>query len=299
RQYRERGGGHPVGGAGRHHLGDRLRQRRRPGRHLAGGRRPLAGRGHRRVDRRCGPVGCGGARQPGPARRAAGPRGVRGVGRRGGQGGRGSHHPRAGGARGGRRRGGGPGRSVCRGVWRRRAARSARGGGGAWGQAVPGIRGRIGELLDSGVFGVSAVAEGKGVAGAPTLGRAALVEAADEVLGRGALFAVDAGADVLPDLLEVVRRTSGRLHVRSVAHHEELPILAAAREDGLDVTASTNPHLLALVSEITHGGAAVAALDPPILDAANRELLWDALRDGTIDAIASARLGLSVVWTEA
>lgn len=170
---------------------------------------------------------------------------------------------------------------------------------GLWGAAVPGNLGRLGELLDHGVFGVSAVAEGKGVAGAPTLGRSALVEAAEEVLGRGALFAVDAGADVLPDLLDVVRRTSGRLHLRSVADHEELPLLAAAREDGLDVTASTNPHLLALVSEITHGGAAVATLDPPILDAANRELLWDALRDGTIDAIASARLGLSVVWTEA
>ncbi|MBB1024361.1 allantoinase, partial [Dietzia sp. DQ12-76] len=48
-----------------------------------------------------------------------------------------------------------------------------------------------------------------------------------------------------------------------------------------------------------HGGTAGAELDPPIRDAATRELLWDALRDGTIDAIASARLGLSVVWTEA
>ena len=28
-------------------------------------------------------------------------------------------------------------------------------------------------------------------------------------------------------------------------------------------------------------------------------MLWEALRDGTIDAVASARLGLSVVWTEA
>src|SRR5690606_19721612 len=56
---------------------------------------------------------------------------------------------------------------------------------------------------------------------------------------------------------------------------------------------------LALVSEVTHGGSEVARLDPPIRDAANRELLWGALRDGTIDAVASARLGLSVVWTEA
>lgn len=43
----------------------------------------------------------------------------------------------------------------------------------------------------------------------------------------------------------------------------------------------------------------MARLDPSIRDAANRELLWGALRDGTIDAVASARLGLSVVWTEA
>ena len=170
---------------------------------------------------------------------------------------------------------------------------------GLWGAAVPGNLGRLGELLDHGVFGVSAVAAGKGVAGAPTLERTALVEAAEEVMGRGALLAVDVGVDLLPDLLDVLRRTSGRLHVRSVADHEELPILAAARGEGLDVTASTSPHLLALVSEITHSGTAVADLDPPIRDAVNRELLWDGLRDGTIDAVASARLGLSVVWTEA
>lgn len=170
---------------------------------------------------------------------------------------------------------------------------------GLWGAAVPDNLGRIGELLDRGVFGISAVAQGKGVEGAPTLDRAGLLSAADEVMGRGALFAVDAGVDVLADLLDVVRRTSGRLHVRSVADHEELPVLRAARQQGLAVTASTTPHMLALVSELTYEGPAVAALDPQIRDAANREQLWEALRDGTIDAIASARLGLSVVWTEA
>lgn len=170
---------------------------------------------------------------------------------------------------------------------------------GLWGAAVPDNLGRLGELLDRGVFGISAVAQGKGVEGTPTLDRAGLLSAADEVMGRGALFAVDAGVDVLADLLDVVRRTSGRLHVRSVADHEELPVLRAARQQGLAVTASTTPHMLALVSELTYEGPAVAALDPQIRDAANREQLWEALRDGTIDAIASARLGLSVVWTEA
>ena len=170
---------------------------------------------------------------------------------------------------------------------------------GLWGAAVPGNLGRLGELLDRGVFGVSAVAAGKGVPGAPTLDRAQLVAAAEEVAAHGGMFAVDAGVEDLPPLLEVCAATGASLHVRAVADHEELPLLREAREKGLAVTASTNPHMLALVSEVTHGGDEVARLDPSIRDAANRELLWGALRDGTIDAVASARLGLSVVWTEA
>lgn len=169
---------------------------------------------------------------------------------------------------------------------------------GLWGAAVPANLGRLGGLLDRGVFGISAVAAGKGVEGAPVLDSAQLVAAAEEVAEHNGLFAADVGADLLPGLLDVCRRTGGRLHLRAVADAAELPLLREAKAEGLPVTASTNPHLLALVSEVTHGGEAAAGLDPSIRDAATRELLWDALRDGTIDAIASARLGLSVVWTE-
>lgn len=183
--------------------------------------------------------------------------------------------------------------------WREEATGESAVDVGLWGAAVPGNLGRLGELLDRGVFGVSAVAAGKGVPGAPTLDRAQLLAAAEEVAAHGGMFAVDAGVEDLPPLLEVCAATGAPLHVRAVADHEELPLLREARERGLAVTASTNPHMLALVSEVTHGGDEVARLDPSIRDAANRELLWGALRDGTIDAVASARLGLSVVWTEA
>ena len=171
---------------------------------------------------------------------------------------------------------------------------------GLWGAAVPANLGRLGELLDRGVFGVSAVAAGRGVAGAPTLDLEQLLAAAEEVTSRGGLFAVDAGADALPGLFEVCRRTGGRVHLRAVTDAAaELSLVRSAKDEGLAVTASTSPHMLALVSEVTQGDAAVARLDPPIRDAANRERLWSALRDGTLDAVACARLGLSVMWTEA
>ncbi|MBB1015656.1 allantoinase, partial [Dietzia schimae] len=80
---------------------------------------------------------------------------------------------------------------------------------GLWGAAVPGNLGGLGTLLDHGVFGVSAVAAGQGVAGAPTLDSAQVVAAAEEIAEAGGLFAVDAGVDDLPGLLEVCRRTGG------------------------------------------------------------------------------------------
>lgn len=170
---------------------------------------------------------------------------------------------------------------------------------GLWGTAVPGGTEGLAALLDSGVFGVAAVAEGAGVPGAPTLGADELVAAAEAVAAHDGLLAADTPAEHVPALLDVARRAGGRLHLRNVADPAVLPLLREARAEGLAVSAATCPHLLALVSEVTHGGEAVARLDPPIRDAATRELLWDALRDGTIDAVDSARLGLSVVWTEA
>ena len=134
---------------------------------------------------------------------------------------------------------------------------------GLWGAAVPGNLGRLGALLDRGVFGISAVADGKGVAGTPTLNSEDLAAAAEEVAGRGGLFAADAGVEDLPVLLDVCRRTGGRLHLRAVADAEELPLLRGAKAEGLRVTASTSPHLLALVSEVTHGGVAAADLAVP------------------------------------
>lgn len=183
--------------------------------------------------------------------------------------------------------------------WREQVTGETSADVGLWGAAVPENLGGLGDLLDRGVFGISAVAVGKGVAGAPTLDGDQLIAAAEEVAAHDGLFAVDAGAGDLPRLFDVCRRSGLRLHLRGVADHEELPLLRRARTERLPVTASTTPHMLALVSEAIHGGDEVTRLDPPIRDAANRELLWGALRDGTIDAVASARLGLSVVWTEA
>jgi allantoinase len=66
-----------------------------------------------------------------------------------------------------------------------------------------------------------------------------------------------------------------------------LPLLAAARADGVPVTAETCPHYLALAAEDVPAGATQFKCCPPIRGRANREQLWDGLRAGTLDCVVS------------
>jgi allantoinase len=64
-------------------------------------------------------------------------------------------------------------------------------------------------------------------------------------------------------------------------------MLASARRDGVALTAETCPHYLILCAEEIADGATFSKASPPVREAANRELLWDGLRSGTIDLVAS------------
>ena len=66
-----------------------------------------------------------------------------------------------------------------------------------------------------------------------------------------------------------------------------LPQLAAARADGLRITAETCPHYLALAAEEVPVGATEFKCCPPIRHRANREQLWEGLRAGMIDCVVS------------
>ena len=61
---------------------------------------------------------------------------------------------------------------------------------------------------------------------------------------------------------------------------EALPVIAAARADGVRVTAETCPHYLTLDAEQVPDGATEFKCCPPIRDGANRDALWAGLADG-------------------
>jgi allantoinase len=78
-----------------------------------------------------------------------------------------------------------------------------------------------------------------------------------------------------------------RLHIVHLSTAEALPLIAAAKREGLPVTVETCPHYLHCVAEQIPDGATLFKCAPPIRSAANREQLWQALQDGLIDLIAT------------
>jgi dihydroorotase len=81
--------------------------------------------------------------------------------------------------------------------------------------------------------------------------------------------------------------TGARIHILHISSADELRPLREAKARGVDITGETCPHYL-LLSEAdyeTFGG--VVRVNPPVREAANRQPLWNALLDGTVDMIAT------------
>jgi allantoinase len=88
-------------------------------------------------------------------------------------------------------------------------------------------------------------------------------------------------------LLSLCREYKFRLHIVHLSASQALAELRAARAGGLPVTVETCPHYLHLSAETIPKGATLFKCAPPIRSLENRDQLWQALRDGTIDLVAT------------
>lgn len=77
------------------------------------------------------------------------------------------------------------------------------------------------------------------------------------------------------------------IHIVHLATALALPALRKARAAGLKITVETCPHYLWFAAEDIPDGATEYKCAPPIRSAANREALWQALKEGAIDMIAT------------
>jgi dihydroorotase len=81
--------------------------------------------------------------------------------------------------------------------------------------------------------------------------------------------------------------TGARIHVLHISSAAELRPLAEAKARGVEITGETCPHYLLLSETDYEKFGGIVRVNPPVREAPNRQPLWDALMDGTVDMIAT------------
>jgi dihydroorotase len=91
---------------------------------------------------------------------------------------------------------------------------------------------------------------------------------------------------VIRDIL-LARRTGGHVHLCHMSTHGSVELIRWGKERGVNVTAEVCPHHLSLTDEAVEGYNTNAKMNPPLRSAADVEAVQQAVRDGTIDVIAT------------
>ncbi len=188
-----------------------------------------------------------------------------------------------------------------------------------WGGLVPGSIEHMDELAACGVVGFKAFMADSGIDDFPTcddltlyegmcraavLGLPVAVHAESAVIVRElGLRALAAGRTGMADFaasrpvaaevaavanaLAIAGEARCALHIVHVSSGRAAVLVAEARAAGADVTCETCPHYLALTAEDAERIGVLAKCAPPLRNAQERHGLRRAVRDGTIDYIAS------------
>lgn len=88
-------------------------------------------------------------------------------------------------------------------------------------------------------------------------------------------------------MIRLCRETGARVHIVHHSSSDALPMLRSAKSEGLPLTAETCPHYLTFAAEDIPDGATHFKCCPPVRERENREQLWEAIKDGTIDMVVS------------
>lgn len=188
-----------------------------------------------------------------------------------------------------------------------------------WGGLIPGNLHLMAELAAAGAIGFKAFMSNSGLPEFPRADDVTLLDAMAEAARLGLPVAVHAESEEItaglsarilaqgrtgvrdflaarPVIAEVeaisrallfAAETRAKLHIVHISSGRGIALAAEARARGVDVTIETCPHYLFFTTEDVERIGVAAKCAPPIRDAAQRDALWQAALDGTLDIIGS------------
>jgi len=188
---------------------------------------------------------------------------------------------------------------------------------GFWGGVIPGNGNELEDLLKAGVLGLKAFLTHSGIDDFPNAERTDLKNALQilKKYNRPLLVHCELTEDhpgisehknnpndymsylrsrpkewenkAIEMMIELCRETGAHVHIVHLSSAEALPMIANAKAEGLNLTVETAQHYLTLNAEDIPNGETIYKCAPPIRERENNNKLWDALKSGLINFVAT------------
>jgi allantoinase len=97
----------------------------------------------------------------------------------------------------------------------------------------------------------------------------------------------EAEVEAIRTIVRLAREFGVRAHIVHVASAEAVAGIERAKSEGVPITAETCPHYLTFAAEEIPDGATEFKCAPPIRESRHRDALWDGLKRGVLDLIAT------------
>ena len=104
---------------------------------------------------------------------------------------------------------------------------------------------------------------------------------------KDTIFPEEAESNIVLRDLKLCEQQSGILHVQHVSTKVAIEAIRNAKTKGIKVTCEAAPHHFALSEEIIDMKSTLSKVNPPIRKEVDRQYLLEAIKDGTIDVIAT------------
>lgn len=185
---------------------------------------------------------------------------------------------------------------------------------GFWGGIIPGNASEVEGLIDNGVLGFKAFLTHSGIDEFPNVREDDLLQVMPliakhdlpllvhcELEGGDRYEALDPCSyndyllsrpgqwedDAIALMIRLCERFRCKVHIVHLASSGSIEQIRLAKKQGLPLTVETAPHYLYFASEDIERGKTIYKCAPPIRDRKNRTALWEAMKDGTIDFVAT------------
>ncbi len=98
---------------------------------------------------------------------------------------------------------------------------------------------------------------------------------------------VHAEGETLQKAINMAKKFGNRLHVCHVSLNEEVKLIKAAKDSGLNISCEVTPHHLFLTEKDVSRLGGFGIMKPPLASPEDQQALWQGIKEGVIDMIGS------------